>query len=67
MDIDDIETLARGLSVRTYLATANDAGEPHVVPVHPAWDGTTVLVMTSRSSIKARNILTNPKVRCTGR
>lgn len=62
MNIEDIEIIARGLSVRTYLATTNPAMEPHVVPVHPAWEGTTIWIMTSRSSVKARNIEANPTV-----
>lgn len=62
MNVADIETLGRGLSVRTYLATTNADMEPHVVPVHPAWEGTTIWVMTSRSSVKARNVEQNPTV-----
>lgn len=59
MNIGDIEPIGRGLSVRTYLATTSADLEPHVVPVHPAWQGNTVWIMTSRSSIKARNVEQN--------
>lgn len=62
MDIDDIETIGRALSVRTYLATVNNDGEPHVVPVHPAWEGSTIWVMTGTTAVKARNIAHNSKV-----
>lgn len=62
MNVEDIEAIGRGLSVRTYLATANAEREPHVVPVHPAWEGSTVWIMTSRSSVKARNVEANPAV-----
>lgn len=62
MNVEDIETIARDLSVRTYLATTSAEMEPHVVPVHPAWEGTTVWIMTSRSSVKARNVEQNPTV-----
>ena len=62
MNILDIEQIARGLSVRTYLATADDEGNPHVVPVHPAWEGPTIWVMTSLTTVKARNIEANHQV-----
>ncbi len=62
MKISDIETLGRELSVRTYLATTSADLEPHVVPVHPAWEGSTIWIMTSGSSIKARNVKQNPTV-----
>lgn len=62
MKIEDIQTLAQALSARTYLATIGADNEPHVVPVHPAWEGTKLWVMTERSSAKARNIVHNPRV-----
>lgn len=62
MNVTDIEPLGRGLSVRCYLATVSPAGEPHVVPVHPAWTGSTIWVMTSRTAAKSRNIAHNPRV-----
>lgn len=62
MNIDDIEAIGRALSVRTYLATVNEHGEPHVVPVHPAWEGSTIWVMTGSTAIKTRNIEQNSKV-----
>ncbi len=62
MKVSDIETIARELSVRTYLATTSADMEPHVVPVHPAWEGTTMWIMTSGSSVKARNVEQNPTV-----
>lgn len=58
----NIEPIARELSVRSYLATTDERGEPHVVPVHPAWVGTTIWVMTASSAVKSRNIRTNPQV-----
>lgn len=62
MDAGDIEGLARALSVRTYLATTSPDLEPHVVPVHPGWEGNTIWIMTAHSSVKVRNALANPKV-----
>ncbi len=62
MKVNDIEAIARGFSVRTYFATTSVDLEPHVVPVHPAWEGTTMWIMTSASSAKARNVEQNPNV-----
>lgn len=49
MEESDIEPIGRGLSVRCYLATTGKSGEPHVVPVHPGWEGSTIWIMTGRS------------------
>lgn len=62
MHLSDIETLARALSVRCYLATANAENIPHVVPVHPGWEGSTIWIMTATHSVKARNIANNSQV-----
>ncbi len=62
MNASDIEAVGRALSVRCYLATADTEGEPHVVPVHPAWEGSTIWIMTARSAVKSRNISDNPRV-----
>lgn len=62
MNLRDIEPLGRGLSARCYLATTGESGEPHVVPVHPGWDGTTIWIMTARAAVKSRNISHNPRV-----
>jgi len=62
MEEKDIEPIGRGLSVRCYLATIGKSGEPHVVPVHPGWEGSTIWIMTERSAVKSRNISHNPRV-----
>lgn len=62
MNESDIEPIGRGLSVRCYLATTGPDGEPHVVPVHPAWEGSTIWVMTGRQAVKSRNVAHNPRV-----
>lgn len=56
MNIEDIQTIGQQLSTRSYLATVGADGTPHVVPVHPGWEGTTMWIMTRRASVKVRNI-----------
>jgi len=62
MELADIETLGRELSVRCYLATTGDNDEPHGVPVHPAWEGWTIWIMTGAAAAKTRNIAGRPRV-----
>ncbi len=40
-----------------WIATGNDQGLPHFIPVSPAWDGTSVLVATPTYSPTVRNAL----------
>ena len=62
MQGEDIERLGRNLSPRAYLATCGPDREPDVVPVHPGWEGSTIWIMTGRSSVKVANIAHNPSV-----
>lgn len=62
MHVLDIERLGRELSPHCYLATADDAGQPHVVPVHPGWEEATIWIMTAATTVKSRNIRANPRV-----
>ena len=62
MKLEDIQQIGEGLSVRSYLATVAESGEPHVVPVHPGWEGSTIWVMTGATAVKARNISQRPQV-----
>ena len=62
MNISDIETIGRALSVRCYIATVDIDGDPHVVPVHPGWEGSTIWIMTGTSAVKAHNISRHPNV-----
>jgi general stress protein 26 len=60
--LDDIKAAATALSPLAHLATIGDDGRPDVVPVHPAWEGDTLWIMSGGSSVKARNIAVNPAV-----
>lgn len=62
MNIHDIERLGRELSVRSYLATVGAAGEPHVVPVHPGWEDTSICIMTGRTAVKTSNVRRDPRI-----
>ena len=44
------------------MATIGADGAPDVVPVHPCWEGDTLWMMVGRTSVKARNLATNPNV-----
>ena len=62
MQIEDIESIGRAMSTRSYLATSDGEGFPHVVPVHPGWEGSTIWVMTGATAKKTRNIARNPNI-----
>ncbi|MGW5049580.1 pyridoxamine 5'-phosphate oxidase family protein [Actinokineospora sp. NPDC004072] len=48
--------------VDLWVATAGPGG-PHLVPLSFLWDGATVLISTPLSSVTARNLLADPRVR----
>lgn len=60
--LTDIKTEAAQLSPLAHLATIGADGAPDVVPVHPAWEGDTLWIMTGKDSVKARNIATHGSV-----
>jgi PPOX class probable F420-dependent enzyme len=60
--LDEIKAEAARLSPLAHIATIGADGEPDVVPVHPAWEGDTLWVMSGVGSVKARNITANPRV-----
>ena len=60
--LDDVKEFARGLSPWAHLATIDAHGGPHVVPVHPCWEGDTLWVMVGATSTKVRNVAANPRV-----
>ena len=62
LTLDDIKTIAAGLSPWAHLATVGADGAPDVVPVHPAWDGSTIWAMVGADSVKARNVAANPRI-----
>ena len=60
--LEEIKTFAAGLSPWAHFATVGADGAPDVVPVHPAWEGDTLWAMVFASSVKVRNIASNPYV-----
>ena len=61
MDLEDVKQHAARLSMWTYLATTRPDGRPHVVPVHPCWDGDKAYVFSGADSQKARNVSNDPR------
>jgi general stress protein 26 len=59
--LDEIKAAASALSPLAHLATVGADGRPDVVPVHPAWEGDTLWIMSHRG-VKTRNIAANPHV-----
>ncbi len=62
MELDEIKDEAKRLSPWAHIATVGADGQPDVVPVHPAWEGDTIWIMTGTSSVKARNVEACPDV-----
>ncbi|HWL43436.1 MAG TPA: pyridoxamine 5'-phosphate oxidase family protein [Ilumatobacter sp.] len=60
--LDVIKQAAAALSPWAHIATVGTDGKPDVVPVHPAWEGDTLWVMTFGDSVKRRNLAANPNV-----
>ena len=56
MNLDEVKIRATELSPWAHMATVGSDGAPDVVPVHPAWEGDTMWVMTARTSVKVLNI-----------
>jgi general stress protein 26 len=62
MDLEKVKTESARLSPWCHVGTVGADGEPDVAPVHPAWEGDTIWVMTGATSVKAKNIAHQPKV-----
>jgi len=62
MEFDDVRAQAARLSPWCHVATVRPDGSPHVVPVHPAFEGRTIWAMVGVGSVKARNVAVNPDV-----
>jgi general stress protein 26 len=62
MDLDRVKKESARLSPWAHLATVGRDGNPDVVPIHPAWEGDTVWIMTGAKSVKVRNIAHNRNV-----
>jgi general stress protein 26 len=62
MDLSAVKEFAAKLSPWAHLASVGADHKPDVVPVHPCWDGDVCWVMIGATSVKARNVATNPNV-----
>jgi len=62
VDLEKVKQESARLSPWAHIATVGKDGEPDVAPVHPAWEGDTIWVMTGASSVKVKNIGHQPKV-----
>jgi general stress protein 26 len=62
MDLEKVKSESARISPWAHLATVGADGDPDVVPVHPAWDGDTIWIMTYGNSVKVRNIGHHPRV-----
>lgn len=60
--LEQIISDASQLSPWAHVATVGGDGKPDVVPVHPAWEGDTLWLMTFGDSVKVRNIAAHPDV-----
>jgi general stress protein 26 len=61
-ELEEIKAEAARLSPWAHLATVGADGEPDVAPVHPAWDGDALWVMSFGDSVKVRNLAHQAKV-----
>jgi general stress protein 26 len=62
MDFDAVRAQAARLSPWCHVASVAPDGSPHVVPVHPAFEGRTIWALTGLRSVKARNVRAKPDV-----
>ena len=62
MELDDVKQKAHALSPWAHMATVGADGKPDVTPVHPCWEGDTLWLMASTTSVKAKNIAANAAV-----
>ena len=62
MELDDVVAEATRLGMWAHIATVTPTGEPHVVPVHPAWFEGRVYALVTPDSKKMRNLAVNPSV-----
>jgi len=62
MNLDELKAHAKKASPWAHMATVGSDGAPDVVPVHPAWEGDTLWLMASRTSVKVRNLANENRV-----
>ena len=61
MDLDQIKREGARLGMWAHLATVGPSGQPHVTPVHPCWEGSTLWTMLGADSVKAKNLAHEPR------
>jgi len=54
---------ALGRQADIWIASADDAGRPHLIAVSAWWDGVEIVMATTAASRTARNLNQNPSVR----
>ncbi len=62
MDLERVKQESKRLSPWAHIATVGRDGKPDVVPIHPAWEGDTLWIMSGAKSVKVRNIAHNASV-----
>ena len=62
LTLDDVVAEAARLGMWAHVATVTPSGEPHVVPVHPAWFEGRLYALVGPTSKKMRNVASNPSV-----
>lgn len=62
MNLDELKAHTKKASPWAHMATVGSDGAPDVVPVHPAWEGDTLWIMVSRTSVKVRNLANENRV-----
>jgi Pyridoxamine 5'-phosphate oxidase len=54
---------ALGHQADMWIASANEAGRPHLIAISAWWDGAEIVIATTSASRTARNLNKNPSVR----
>ncbi len=62
IDLAGVKEFCVKLSPWAHIATVGADNAPDVVPVHPCWEGDVCWTMLGNTSVKARNVATNPNV-----
>jgi general stress protein 26 len=62
MQLSDVQEHASRLGPWAHVATTGPDGAPHVVPVHPCWEGETLWAMVDENSKKVRNLASDDRV-----
>ena len=60
--MSEAEALFVGRQRVAHLATVDQRGSPHVVPVSPAYDGDRLIIASESNTAKVRHVIANPAV-----